>query len=240
MYTVQNEQFEGPLDLLLSLIEKEQLDITRISLANITSSYLAMVSEIEGDSAELADFLVIAAKLLYIKSQCLIPSVATAEEEAEIEDLETKLREYSKYKAAARHLEQVLSEHTRSYTRRAPNENLISFTPPGNLDGNSLFAIFQEVLAKAEEVTPSVTEIKQEPKITLEEKRDNIKKHLHKTGKVSFKKILGDGKSKIEIIITFLAILEMVKQKEVSVEQTGNFADFVIMSVKYKHEQENK
>jgi len=232
MYTVKDEQFEGPLDLLLSLIEKEQLDITRISLATITSSYLAMVSEIEGDSSELADFLVIAAKLLYIKSRNLIPTVATEEEEAEIEDLEEKLREYSQFKAAARHLEQVLAEPVRSYTRRATNENPISFTPPSNLDAGGLFAIFQEALTKAEEVTPVVTEVKQAPKVTLEEKRDHIIKSLKKGGKASFRKILGSAKTKSEIIVTFLAILEMVKQKEIHVEQTGNFADFIIISVK--------
>lgn len=232
MHTVHDEKFEGPLDLLLSLIEKEKLDITQISLAKITGSYLEKISEMEGESSDLADFLVLAAKLLYIKSRNLIPTMATEEEEAEIEDLETKLREYSAYKAAAKHLETVLASEQRSYTRRAANENTVTFTPPKNVDGNELFAIFQEILAKAQEETPQKAEIKHEPKVTLEEKRQMITKHLSKNKKVSFRKIMSKATSKIEVIVTFLAILEMVKQKEVSVEQTGNFSDFEIISVK--------
>lgn len=232
MYTIKNEQFEGPLDLLLSLIEKEQMDITQISLAKITGEYLDMIADIQGDSADLADFLVVAAKLLYIKSRSLIPTLATNEEEAEIDDLETKLRGYSQFKAAARHLEQVLADENRSYTRRAKNETGVSFTPPANVDGNGLFALFQEIIGKIQEDVPEKAEMKAEPKVTLEEKRESIVRHLKQNGKASFRKILGTAKTKIDVIITFLAILEMVKQKEVRVEQTGNFADFTIMSVK--------
>jgi len=232
MYTVHDEKFDGPLDLLLSLIEKEQLDITQISLAKITSSYLAMIGEMDGESSDLADFLVVAAKLLYIKSKNLIPSAATEEEEAEIEDLEARLREYSQFKAAAKHLESVLSEETRSFTRKAANENPISFTPPRDIDSGGLFAIFQEILQRANEDVPQTTAVKQEPKVTLEEKRDYIVKHLSKAKKVSFRKILSSAKTKIDVIVTFLAILEMVKQKEIRVEQEGTFADFWVMSVK--------
>lgn len=232
MYKIKNEQFEGPLDLLLALIEKEQLDITRISLAKITGSYLEMIAEIQGDSSELADFLVIAAKLLYIKSKNLIPNMESAEEEAEIEDLETRLREYQQVKAAAKHLEMVLADGSRSYSRRAKNESVITFTPPSNVDGGSLFAIFQEILSKAEEETPKQAEIKAEPKVTLEQRRDAIVNHLKKAKKISFRKVLGTAHTKAEIIVTFLAILEMVKQKEVRVEQDKNFADFWVMSVK--------
>jgi segregation and condensation protein A len=232
VYTVKNEQFEGPLDLLLSLIEREQMDITQISLARITSSYLEMIGGMQGNSSDLADFLVVAAKLLYIKSRDLIPNMASEDEEAEIEDLETKLREYQKFKNAAKHLELVLADENRGYSRRAKNENAISFTPPSNIDSGSLFAIFQEILEKVKEDTPEKTEIVHEPKVTLEDKRVHITKHLSKTGKVSFRKILSQSSSKIEVIVTFLAILEMVKQKEVSVSQDDNFADFLIMSVK--------
>jgi len=232
MYTIKNEQFEGPLDLLLSLIEKEQLDITQISLAKITGAYLEMISGLQGDSSDLADFLVIAAKLLYIKSRELIPNMASEEEEAEIEDLESRLREYQQFKLAAKHLEQVLADESRSYTRRAKNEAVISFTPPPGLDSSGLFAIFQEILGRTEEDKPQAAEIKQEPKVTLEQKRDHIINKLKKTGKASFRDILKSATTKVELIVTFLAILEMVKQNEVRVEQGDNFSDFTIMSVK--------
>jgi len=230
MYNIKNEQFEGPLDLLLNLIEKEQLDVTQISLAKITTAYLAMIGEMKGDSSDLADFLVVAAKLLYIKSRNLNPSVATEEEEAEIDDLEDRLREYGKYKAAAKHLESVLAEEKRSYNRRASNDNLVTFTPPTNLDGGNLFAIFQEIINKVEAETPPERELVHERKVTLSEKRDIIKSHLKKSGKISFRKLLGLSASKAEVIVTFLAILEMVKQKEVNIAQESNFGDFTIIS----------
>jgi len=232
MFNVKDKQFEGPLDLLLSLIEKEQLDITHISLAKITEGYLAKISEIKGDSNEIADFLVIAAKLLYIKSRNLIPTLATEEEEAEIEDLENKLREYQQYKLAARHLENVLSADARSYSRRGKNETVISFSPPESLGDQGLFALFQEILNKAEIDTPKQVELQHEPKVTLEQRRNHIMTQLKKNGKVSFRTALASAKTKVEVIITFLAILEMVKQKEVRVEQNKNFSDFMIIGVK--------
>ncbi len=232
MFTIKDEQFEGPLDLLLSLIEKEQLDITHISLAKITESYLTRIAEIQGDSSEIADFLVIAAKLLYIKSRNLIPTLATEEEEAEIEDLEEKLREYQKYKNAAKHLEGVLAGGERSYSRRCKNDVAISFLPPESLGDQGLYAIFQEVLNRVPTDIPNSVEVTHEPKVTLEQRRDHVMSHIRKHGKISFRTALAAAKTKTEVIVTFLAILEMVKQKEVRVEQDNNFADFMIIGVK--------
>jgi segregation and condensation protein A len=232
MYRVLDQQFEGPLDLLLSLIEKERMDITQISLARITGSYLEEISKIEGKSSDLADFLLIAAKLLYIKSRNLLPNISNVEEESEIDDLEERLREYQRYKHAAKHLENILDSETRSYSRRAKNDSRVFFTPPSGLDGSNLFAIFQNVLTQISKDTTEKAEMVCEPKISLEERITYIGLQLSKKRKVSFRNILISSKTKIEIIVTFLAILEMVKQKKVRVVQHSNFADFDIMSVK--------
>ena len=232
MYKIQNEQFEGPLDLLLSLIEKEELDITKISLAKITGAYLEKIHELSGDSNDLADFLVIAAKLLYIKSRDLIPSARNDEEESEIEDLEIRLREYQKIKAAAKHLEFVLAYESRSFSRKAKNNEVVSFIPPKNINNGELFAIFQEILSRVPEEISDQKEIEQEKKVSLAEKRDHIFTQLKRGKPISFRHVMKNAKSKIEVIVTFLAILEMVKQKEISIEQKNNFADFMIMSVK--------
>jgi segregation and condensation protein A len=232
MFIIKNETFEGPLDLLLSLIEKEQLDITQISLAKITGSYLASISDIKGDSNEIADFLVIAARLLYIKSRDLLPTLANDEEEAEIDELETKLREYQQYRLAAKHLENVLASESRSYSRRGKNETTVTFLPPNNVNGQSLLALFQEILDKAEIDTPREVQLQDEPKITLEQRRDYLLNYVRKNGKVSFRTALANTKTRVEIIVTFLAILEMVKQSEVRVEQNNNFSDFYIYGVK--------
>ncbi len=232
MYSVRDEQFEGPLDLLLSLIEKEKLDITQISLARITGAYLETIGKIEGDSTDLADFLVVAAKLLYLKSKELIPNMESAEEEEEILDLEEKLKEYQRYKQAAAQFDEMLTAENRAFTRRSKTEFAPSFTPPEGIDAAGLFAIFNEVISKAKEDEPEKIEVTKEKQVTLPERREHIMTHLKKHGKTSFRKFLGSVKGKTDVIVTFLAILEMIKQKEIRVVQDDTFADFTIIGVK--------
>lgn len=231
MYSVRDEQFEGPLDLLLSLIEKEKLDITQISLAKITGAYLEHTNKLDGNSAEIADFLVIAAKLLYIKSKELIPQITNDKEEDEIADLEEKLREYQIYKKAAKQFDIKLSSLDRSYRKRGKSQIVATFTPPESINKINLFAIFQEVINKAGKELPVQAEIKSEKKVTLKEKRADILFQLKKDKKISFRSFLSKSHNKPEIIVTFLAILEMIKQQEISVQQDENFADFIIMGV---------
>jgi segregation and condensation protein A len=231
MYSVKNESFEGPLDLLLSLIEKEKLDICQISLAKVTGSYLETISEIDSDANEMAEFLVIAAKLLYLKSKQLIPSAETAEEEAEIEDLEEKLREYQKYKAAAKHLENILESGTRSFAKRSKSESQIEFTPPKDVNGELLFAIFNEAINKIKEEQNEVVELKSEPKVTIDDKKIYLKHILKSKKRLSFKEALKSAKTKVEVIVTFLAVLEMIKHNEIKVNQNDNFTDFELISL---------
>jgi segregation and condensation protein A len=228
MLQVETEKFSGPLDLLLQLIEKEKLDICQISLAHITDSYLSEIAKMEKAGDEMAEFLIIAAKLLYIKSKQLLPDLKTAEEEAEIADLESRLAEYQRYKEAAGKLSEILAEGNRSYTRKAKNEKIITFLPPEKLSKDKLFAIFEEVLKKLPE---EPQEVIQTTKITLEEKREHILKSIRQKKKISFRELLAGSKNKMEVIVSFLAILEMIKQKEIKVDQTKNFADFVVSRV---------
>jgi len=232
MYSVRDEQFEGPLDLLLSLIEKEKLDITQISLARITSTYLEKIGEISGDSADIADFLLIAAKLLYLKSKELIPSLESEEEEEEIADLEERLREYQAYKQAAMHFDGMLSTLNRSYSKRSKQGTTTAFTPPKDIDSAGLFAIFNEVMNKVATEAPEQAEVRTKKEITIEERRGSILSHLKRAKKISFREILSKAHDKSDVIVTFLAILEMIKQKEIRVEQSGNFADFSVCGVK--------
>lgn len=230
MYTVETETFEGPLDLLLQLIEKEKLNICQISLSKITDSYLNFLSKMNGTGEEMADFLVIAAKLLYIKSKQLLPDAETEEEEAEIADLEERLMEYQKFKAAAKELENILAEGNRAYRRRAKNNIPINFLPPNNLDNSKLFAIFQEILNKTTSKDTEETIIETE-KITIEERREDVRNIIKNRKKVSFREVLGGVKTRTGVILTFLAILEMIKQKEILFKQDKNFADFTIEKV---------
>lgn len=230
MYQVTLDKFEGPLDLLLQLIEKEKLDICQISLAKITDAYVSQISKLNLSGDEMAEFLLIAAKLLYLKSKELLPNAETEEEETEIADLEARLIEYQKYKEAAKKLGEILESGNRSFARKAKNEQTVTFLPPKDLSHTKLFAIFEEVISKLPE--EKETEVIQQVKVSLEERRDIILKKIKTQKKISFKHLLVETKTKTEVIVTFLAILEMIKQKEIKVSQNNNFADFTIEGVK--------
>ncbi|MDD5693364.1 MAG: segregation/condensation protein A [Patescibacteria group bacterium] len=229
MYKVELEKFAGPLDLLLQLIENEKLDVCELSLSKITDTYLTELKKMDKSSEELAEFVVIAAKLLYVKSKGLLPSIETAEEEQEIADLEAALLEYQKYKEAAKTFEQILEKNMRSYSRQAVPEKVILFSPPKDVNRQKLFEILAKLLAK-NEIKPE-EEIIKPVKFSLEEKKGEISRMIHK-GKVSFTSLFKRSTTKAEIIVTFLAILEMVKQKEIVVSQNKNFADFSLSRVK--------
>ena len=229
MLNINDENFEGPLDLLLKLIEGNKLDITKISLSKITDSYLCEIEKLQCSSEEMAEFVVIATKLLYLKSKELLPNIETAEEEQDILDLEAALIEYQKYKQAANNLSSILEKGERSFRRTALIKKTITFTPPADVSQQKLWDIFNDLLSKIETKPESVTVAP--VKISVEERRSEINK-IVKKGQVSFRSLFAASSSKTEIIVTFLAILEMIKRKEISVKQKGNFTDFSLYRVK--------
>lgn len=225
MFAVAVEKFEGPLDLLLNLIENEKLDICQISLSKITDAYISRVESMNGSAEEMADFLVVAAKLLYLKSKELLPGIENEEDEKELAELEQNLIEFARYKKAAEELSEILSKNYRSFPRAVKPEVSAGFVPPKDLTRDKLWTLFQEALKRIEKV-PEEKKV-EAVKITLEDKKIEIHSHLKK-GKVSFRQILKKATSKVEVIVTFLAVLEMIKKKEISVRQKSNFEDLMI------------
>jgi len=225
MFAVTTDKFEGPLDLLLNLIESEKLDICQISLSKITDSYINHIEKMEGSAEEMADFLVIAAKLLYLKSKELLPGIENDEDETELAELERNLVEYAKYKKAADELSEILSKNYRSYSRKVKLDSVSCFEPPKSLSKDKLWQLFQGVLKKLPD-TPQEEKI-EAVKLTLEDKRNELKNCL-KNGRVSFRHFMKKARSKVEMIVSFLALLEMIKKKEVRVEQKSNFEDLTI------------
>lgn len=229
MIAVKEKTFEGPLDLLLNLIEKEKLDICQISLAKITNDYLAEIQKIDTSNENLADFLIVASKLLYLKSRAILPVLSTEEEE-EIEDLETQLKEYKKFKELSGQFAEILDQNQRSFEPGVRNSDVNLFLPPLGVDLNYLMNVVQEALNRIPK--PEKTEEKKvEIKVTLEEKLDHLQGLIKKSKKFSFKSVIKGAKTKGEIIITFLALLEMIKRKMVSVEQNKNFADITVQGL---------
>lgn len=229
MFNVQLEKFEGPLDLLLKLIEEQKLDITRLNLAKVADDYLEYIRANEDISLEnLAEFIGVASRIILIKSQSLLPTLEiTAEEEKEIVDLERQLKEYQKFKAAGEKIADIKAKKTFSFSRDYLLGVAVSYSAPKNVNifdlKKALLKVIAEIVLPEKIPEESVREI-----ITLEEKIDELKNSLQQRVETSFRELSGSAKNKVEIIIAFLAMLEMVKQRMIDVEQRGLFDDIKI------------
>ncbi len=239
MMEFTTEKFSGPLGLLLSLIESEEMDITEISLAKIADEY---VNHIRGasdiDPEEMADFLVVAAKLLYIKSKALLPYLYTDEDEEEIDDLERQLRMYKEFVTASQNVKGIIAEKNWLYlpplsagwrSSRRQQFNLPAFSPPAKLTVAMLhdkFLTLAAALAKLAE--KPLDESALEVQVNIEEKISLIKAMLLGKIKVSFTKLLAAATTKTEVIVSFLALLELAKQRELVFEQTELFSEIHI------------
>ncbi len=233
-YQVRLEVFEGPLDLLLTLIEREELDITVVSLAKVTGQYLEYIRHLEDVHPEmLSGFLVVAAKLLYIKSLALLPRPDPAEGEEEEEedvgqDLVRQLQEYRRYRAAAQVLDVRLKAGLRAYVRIAPPPAV----EPSSLrvEGvtlEDLLRAAREALAVAPPA-PDVSEVVSPLVVTVEEQIALIRHRLRESPRVAFHSLLRQGQSREEVIVTLLAVLEMARRFEVALHQDEPFGEIWI------------
>lgn len=232
MYVLKQEQFEGPLELLLELIEKEKLSISEVSLAKVTDDYIKYVRSLEKiDPAELGDFLVVAAELMLIKSRSLLPQLKLSEEEEQsIEELEARLREYRRIKELTRELKTIEAARRQIFTREAYWGMDPVFYPPPRLKLSQIrdaFAAFIASLPKIEKLA----EEKIRHIISLEEKIKHIRDFLQHTVEDVFSEIVKGAKEKTEVIVSFLAILELAKQKFVDLKQERLFEDIVVKRV---------
>ena len=228
----QKEIFEGPLDLLLDLIERRKLEVTEVSLAEVADQfleYLEKAADIE--LAQLADFLSVASKLILIKSRALLPMLElTDEEEEDIEELKQRLEEYKKFKEAARKLGLLDKERKSFYSRQSYSGMITAFLPPQNISAGDLKTVFQNVLnkiPKTEELTrETIKEI-----ISLKDRIKFLRQSLMERAELSFGDMASKSSSRVEVIVTFLAMLEMMKQRVVIVEQTEMFGEIKLRRV---------
>lgn len=223
-YKVKLEIFEGPLDLLLYLIKKDEIDIYNVSIERITSQYLSYIETFKALNIELAsEFIVMAANLMYLKSRTLLPqNVQPPEEDADEEDprweLIRQLVEYKKFKDAARFLGQRDSEGAEFF---AATPELPDLTEPeqgmpqvGIFD---LIRAFQKVLKKFED-THTLREIVDD-RWTVSDKIDHLLSVIPVGGRVQFETLFTEATSRSEVIITFLAMLELMKLNFLKIEQ---------------------
>lgn len=228
-FTVKLEQFEGPLDLLLELIQTQKLEITRISLAKVTDGYLEHLKQNTDISSEnLADFLVVAARLILIKSKALLPILElTPEEEESIFDLEARLAMYKKFKEVAEALGARFDKRQFAFSRKGFAGVQQGFFPPEDVDAEVLEKVFRRILAEIPK-KDKLSEERVKEVITLERKISELKASLQQRIETNFRNLTQNSKDKIEVIITFLAILEMFKQKIISIEQKEIFGEIMI------------
>ncbi len=224
--------FEGPLDLLLDLIERRKLEITEVSLAEVADQfleYLEKTADIE--LAQLADFLSVASKLILIKSKALLPMLElTKEEEVDIEELKQRLEEYKKFKEAARKLGLLDKKGKSFYSRQSYSGVMTTFLPPQNISASELKTVFQNVLSKITKTKELAQETVKEI-ISLKDRIKFLRQSLMERAELSFGVIVSKSDSRVEVIVTFLAMLEMMKQKIVIVEQTKMFGEIKLRRI---------
>jgi segregation and condensation protein A len=228
-YEIQLPVFEGPLDLLLHLIEREELDITTVALAQVTDQYLAYIAQLEQRQAkELANFLSIAAKLLLIKSLALLPRPPTLPPEAEDvgEELVHQLQIYKRFKEVAALLHEREMHGLRGYVRIAPLPRLEPQLDLGEVTLHDLLAAVQEALDAIP--TPPVGEIIAPITVTIAEQIAHIEEQLVRRRQIRFREVLSEATTRVEIIVTLLALLELIKQDRARVWQERLFGEIVI------------
>lgn len=236
-YTVQLQQFEGPLDLLLHLIEEAEVDVKDIFVSEITAQYLSYMNQLdELDMDTASEFLTMAATLLYIKSRQLLPR-PPKEDEAE-EDPETllirQLRDYKAFKEASEQLKSLFDAAKDSCTRLPEDIPL----PPKEiaLDGASLdglFAAFLEMLSRRKEEPEVIRAQHVNPdRFTVRSQTASIRAVLLEKHAVSFEELFSDEAGRTEIITTFMALLEMITRGEILLKQKAPFAPIRISADK--------
>ncbi len=254
-YELTLENYSGPLDKLLELIEARKLEITEISLAAVTDDFIRYLKTLTDakknanqresfseDSLEvrknlrlLADFIAIASRLIFIKSKSLLPDVSlTTEEEAEIKDLENRLKLYRELKPGMRHVAGLWQRENREFSRPyfldvlswAAAPGLRVFYPGPNLSIENLTSSLQKILENFERISSEEATIKEEI-ISIEEKIKEIVSRIQKIGESNLAGLSGNG-SRAELVVAFLAILHLAHEQMIFLEQKSRFSDIMI------------
>ncbi len=233
LYKIDLPEFAGPLDLLLHLIDRQELDITAISLMQITRQYLMQIEEMKKDRVEhLIDFLVVGARLSLIKSRALLPKIPTLpgddeDEEDLAEALIRQLRQYKRFKQAANWLGEREESGLRTYLRIAPPPKLDTRLDLTGVTIESLITAVQSALDRAEDLEESVAII-QPRRLTIEGQIKRLRYRLKHQHTFLFNELLAGENSRVAISVTLLAVLELIKRHEASATQTHMFGPIEI------------
>lgn len=227
-YEVKIDAFEGPLDLLLHLIKESKVDIWDIQIVDITNQYLDYIHKMESLNLNIAsEYLVMASELIEMKSKLLLPRTEIEENEEEVDPREAliqRLIEYQQYKDITSKFRELSEERQEFYTKMP--ESLKEFQEDGvvlnsNVTLDDLMKAFEKFLERKEEEKPIATTVTKK-EISVEDRRKSIKNILKERKKVDFFELFEEV-TKEYIVVTFLAILEMARKRELTIYQENNF-----------------
>jgi segregation and condensation protein A len=213
----------------LKLIEEQSLPITEISLSQVTEQYINYLHNLEEYySEELANFLVIASRLVYLKSKTLLPYLYPEEEEGP--SLADQLKLYKQYIEASKEVNRLWNEHTVSYGRIEPPRKYEAFNVPTNAGIDQLYQTMVKVLKRLKPLNP-LPQMSIDRSVSVKQKIEAIYQALKNFKRVSFNQIVLNAENKTEVIVSFLAILELVKQERVTIQQPLSFEELTLRVV---------
>jgi segregation and condensation protein A len=227
-YKISTEVYEGPLDLLLHLIEQAELDITKLSLAKVTDQYLAHLQSLpDQDPIEVSAFLVIAAKLVFIKSSILLPSNVSSEQDDE-EDLGDQLArqliEYKKYKQVSLWMKERQLSRLQCFYRVGAPQKVREVLDISDLSIDDLVEALLEIYFDNDNYTP-LSDVVTITTLTIKNKIQEIINQFKTSPHNNFSTILGDKPSRLDLVVTFLALLELIKHHTILANQDTLFGD---------------
>ncbi|TAJ18495.1 MAG: chromosome segregation protein ScpA [Dehalococcoidia bacterium] len=225
--------FQGPLDLLLHLIESSELDITEVSLLQVTDQYLQYLRSREQiDIGALADFIAIGARLLLLKSRALLPRDPDAVDDeeddpaADIRGLVEALRDYRRFKQAAEFLRSRDGGHG-TYRREVAPPKVVLPTGLDTVTLASLVETIRDVIARLPEEEPA-GEVEREP-VRLRDRITRLADVLDRDGRTSFRRLIEEATSRTMVIVDFMAVLELIKQRYLTAQQSAAFGDIELV-----------
>lgn len=231
MYQVKTEIYAGPIEKLLELIEARELDITLVSLSEVTADFLSYVRALpQIDTRLLSDFLVVAARLVLIKSKILLPTLPLSEEdEGDIRDLEIRLELYKQFKGASKHVLTLWENDAKCFSRELFSfSDVRVFYPSTNLTKETLLTATKNLIRVLERFTDRHTDIIKRTVVTIETKIQELINFFNKEKGAS--RLSELSKNKEETIVLFLAILHLIKDRLLHVEQKEQFSDIIVRS----------
>lgn len=226
--------FQGPLDLLLHLIERDELDITEVSLLAVTEQYLGYLrSQEQVDLGALAEFIAIGARLILLKSRALLPreeQPADDDEDAgdDVRALIEALREYRRFKQAAEFFRER-DGTSASYRREAPPPKVPLPTGLESVTLSSLVELIREVMERIPEEEPTA-EVRRDP-VRLHDRIHNLASTLDRDGRTSFRRLIEGASSRTMVIVDFMAVLELIKQRYLEAQQSESFGDIDLVRI---------